>query len=319
MNDQPGVESHNDATEESGVSRRTRRGGLRRRFPSRQRRLVSTAALPALFTILNGLAGFASIHFATKDAMGEARPENLTIAAWMIFAGMLCDMLDGRIARITRKTSEFGEQLDSLCDMITFGVAPAILMARTVAMVLHGQVDRLEIIIGGPSVERVILCVAGVYAACAALRLARFNVETDVTESSHMTFRGLPSPGAAATVAALVLLFADLVAGESGWRSSVWILATVSIILPVATLAMALLMVSRFQYPHVVNQYIRSKKSFGFLVKLVVVILPAAILALSATVAAITIVFSFSGPVMALWRRIKPERPQENRTDKVDG
>jgi CDP-diacylglycerol--serine O-phosphatidyltransferase len=264
-----------------------------------------------MFTILNGLAGFASIHFATKDALGAASLLNLQIAAWLIFAAMVFDMLDGRIARVTRRTSEFGAQLDSLCDMVSFGLAPAMLMVRTVTMVLRGHVDRIDLLWSGPTVERVIWCVAGVYVACAALRLARFNVETDSDEQSHLYFRGLPTPGAAAAVAAMVLLFADLVPREQGWRSSTWVLAAVNITLPVMTLAVAFLMVSRIQYSHVINQYLRSKKPFGFLVKLVIVLI-GSILLFFITAAAMTLAYVVSGPLQALRRRVQRGRlPQQ--------
>ncbi len=287
--------------------KRMRLKRLGRRVHARRQKLVSTAALPVLFTVLNGLSGFASIHFATKDALGEAALLNLAMAGWLIFAAMVLDMLDGRVARITRRTSDFGGQLDSLCDMISFGVAPAMLMLRAVVMVLRGQVERVDILPGGLAIERVIWCVAGAYVACAALRLARFNVENDPDESSHMEFRGLPSPGAAAAIAAMVLLFASLAPLEKGWRSSTWILATVSITLPVITLIFALLMVSRFKYPHIVNYYIRNRKPFGFLVKLVLLLL-AAMLWLFVTGVLLTLGYALSGPARAIWSRIRNRR-----------
>lgn len=287
---------------------------LRRRPRTGRRTLVSTAALPAMFTILNGLAGFASIHFATKDALGEAGLANLKNAAWLIFGAMVFDMLDGRVARMTRRTSDFGGQLDSLCDMISFGVAPAMLMLRTVMMVLRGHVERVEVLSGALSgglvVERAVWCFAGAYVACAALRLARFNVESDPDESAHMEFRGLPSPGAAAAVAAMVLLFVRLAPLDEGWRSSTWILMTVSITLPFLALLTALLMVSRFRYPHLVNKYIRSKTPFSFLVKLAI-ILPAAILYSFITAAVATMGYALCGPLRACWNKLRRKRPVE--------
>jgi len=292
--------------EEAGETRRSKpRRGQRVR-----RRLVNTAALPALFTILNGLAGFASIHFATKNALGEADLWNLAAAAWLIFAAMVFDMLDGRVARITRRTSDFGGQLDSLCDVISFGAAPAMLMVRTVTMALRGQVERMDVLSGALTIERAIWCVAGVYLACAALRLARFNVENEPAESAHMDFCGLPCPGAAAAVAALVLLFAHLAPMQKGWQSSAWILMTVSITLPIVTLLTAMLMVSRLRYTHVVNQYIRSDKPFGFLVKLVLLLL-AAFLNFAVTMAVLAVAYALSGLVAAIWRRAKPKRKAE--------
>ncbi|MHC4295278.1 MAG: CDP-diacylglycerol--serine O-phosphatidyltransferase [Planctomycetota bacterium] len=288
-------ERQETSSESPSVDKKRVLPGRRRRHG--RRRLASTAALPALLTVLNGLAGFASIHFATKDALGHASLFNLQVAGWLIFAAMVFDMLDGRIARVTRQTSEFGEQLDSLCDMVSFGVA--------VIMVLRGHVERIDVLSGGLTLERVIWCVAGLYVACAALRLARFNVETDPDESAHMSFRGLPSPGAAAAVAAMVLLFVDLAPLEEGWRSSTWILLTTSITLPVVTLAVALLMVSAFRYPHVVNQYIRSKRQFGFLVKLVLLVLATILVGPFSIVAVLAVAYALAGPLQSISKRMR--------------
>ncbi len=264
-----------------------------------RRILQSTALLPALFTILNGLCGFGSIHFATKDALGSAQMSHLVLAAWLIFAAMVCDMLDGRLARMTRRTSDFGAQLDSMCDMVSFGVAPAALMLRTVITVMQGQIERLSYLDGHIFFERVIWCIAAIYVACSALRLARFNVETESDESSHMSFRGLPTPGAAAAIASLVLLFAHLVATEAGWESAQWLLVLVGFTLPTVTLAGAFMMVSRLRYPHMVNQYIRGRRPFSYLVKIVILILALFLLPYQ-TLAAGTIAFVSLGPVRAV-------------------
>jgi CDP-diacylglycerol--serine O-phosphatidyltransferase len=271
-----------------------RRGHAHRR----RRVLVSTAALPAICTLLNGLSGFAAIHFATKNALGGAEPGNLTAAAAMIGLGLFFDALDGRLARLTRKTSDFGAQLDSMCDVVTFGVAPAVLMLRTVASVLRGHFERVEVMLGAMAIERTMWCIAAVYFACAALRLARFNVETDAAESSHMTFRGLPSPGAAAAVASLVLLFTWLASAETGWQASMWVLVLVTVTLPIVTLAMALLMVSRLPYTHLVNHYLRGQKGFGFLVKIVLLVV-AAILQWQITFAVLAVGYALSGAARA--------------------
>ena len=281
-----------------------------RRAGARQRMLRSTAVLPGLVTILNGLAGFGAIHFATKDALGAPGAlGNLRFAAWLIFAAMVCDMLDGRLARMTRRTSDFGGQLDSLCDAISFGAAPAMLMMRTVVVALReGMIGFVPSV---PSVERLVWCIAAVYMACAVLRLARFNVENDPDESAHMDFRGLPTPGAATVVASFVLLLEHLVNIEAGWLGSPWLkgwlattpaLAAVGVALPAVTLAAALLMVSRFQYAHLVNKYIRGKRPFGYLVKLVILLLVGLLEPFVVTAAAAT-AYALSGPVGAVWRR----------------
>lgn len=283
-------------------------GRPRRR--KRRRILESTALLPGLLTIGNGLSGFAAIHFATKDALGEATLGHLVAAAYCIFLAMFFDMLDGRVARMTRRTTDFGGQLDSLCDVISFGVAPAMLMLRTVIMVVRAhQIAPLASVTHTVGMERVVWCVAGLYLACGVLRLARFNVENVPDESSHMSFQGLPSPGAAAAVAALVLLFEHLTGFESGWRSSSWLLASVAFALPAVALATGLLMISRVRYTHIVNQYIRGRRPFGYLVKIVIIGL-AGMLDPYVTLAVVTMVYVLSGPGGAIWRvaryRMKP-------------
>ena len=276
----------------------------RRRHHGRGRRLIlrSTAVLPAMFTLLNALAGFASIHFATKDALGQAALSNLSAAAWLIFGAMACDMLDGRLARMTRRTSDFGGQLDSLADVISFGLAPAVLMLRTVVMILREPLHFLPIF---PSLERVAWGFAAVYVACAALRLARFNVENEPDESSHMGFKGLPSPGAAAAIASLVLLFVELEPIREGWKSSPWLLGTVSFTLPTITLFTGFLMVSSFRYSHLLNQYVHAKRPFEYLVRLVVIVLVAVSAGVYITSAVVTVAYVLSGPVSHFWRRMR--------------
>ena len=158
--------------------------------------------------------------------------------------------------------------------------------------------------------------IGGIYVAGAVMRLARFNVENEPDESAHMTFRGLPSPGAAAAVGTLVLLFDHLMhlkeAAGTGptpalmsQETALWFAAAVSITLPIMTLAAGLLMVSNFKYPHIVNQYIRGRKPFGYLVKLIllaaaVMIEPFLTMAFAATV------FVAWSPLTAAFRRKRP-------------
>ena len=300
-----------------GVAPEEEIGPLRRGQRVRRRILRSTAVLPSLLTISNGLAGFGAIHFATKEAVDfDARLANLAVAAWLIFVAMVCDMLDGRVARMTRLTSDFGGQLDSLCDVISFGVAPALMMLRAIVAALR----QISFVPHGIAIERAAWCVAAVYMACAALRLARFNVENEPDEAAHMSFKGLPSPGAAAAVAGLILLFERLVhkegggwltsswlSGSAGWLSGPWTMGLISIVLTVVTLALGLLMVSRVTYSHLVNQYMRGKKPFSYLVKLVFVVL-AALIEPFVTLALVTVGYAASGPINAVLGRLRPRK-----------
>ena len=288
---------------------------LARRERTRRRLLVTISILPSMFTLGNGLLGFAAIHFATRTAI-DGEPALLGVAAWLLFAAMVCDMIDGRLARFARKTSDFGAQLDSMCDVISFGIAPPILMIRTVMGAVNGQVSKVPLLwrLSDVGVERVLWIIGAIYVAGAAMRLARFNVENEPDESAHMSFRGLPSPGAAAAVATLVLLFdhlmhlTDSLTGPSqaiiGPETALWFAAIISLALPLMTLAAGLLMVSNFRYPHVINQYIRGRKPFAYLVKLVL-LLAAALIEPFITMAAAATAYTLWAPITAILRRTR--------------
>ena len=279
---------------------------------ARRRILQSTAVLPSFVTILNGLAGLGAIHYATKTALGELGPQvegvfaavaNLRLAVWMLVLAMIFDMLDGRLARITRRTSDFGGQLDSLCDAVSFGVAPAILMIRTVVLAIR----QLELS-SQLQLERVVWSIGAVYLACTVMRLARFNVENEPAESAHMDFHGLPSPGAAGVVASLVMLFtwfADPKILGPAWQEAPWLMIGVSVILPVMTLAAALLMVSNVQYAHLVNHWIHGRRPISYVLKLVIIVL-AALYRFELAAAAFANVYALSGPAIVAWRRFRP-------------
>ena len=270
----------------------------------RGERMRGTAVLPAAFTLLNGLCGFAAIHYAVKQPLGESLTSgqvlmNLQIAAGLLFVAMFCDMLDGRVARMTRTTSDFGAQLDSLCDVISFGVAPAVLMLRSCISVLREQ--ELEML----GLERVVWGIAAVYMLSAVLRLARFNVETEEDESAHMSFKGLPTPGAAACIASLVLLLGHLSRQEwLGWDPRT-ILRVMSFVLPIMGLATGLLMVSRCPYPHIVNHYIRGHRPFSYICKLLVLLF---VLVISPypTMAVLSLIYVFSGPLHGMFKKKTP-------------
>ena len=165
----------------------TRRGGSIREL--RKRKVF--AVLPSLLTLGNAVCGFGAITYAAKLGPEVASKEDLYTAALLIFGAMVCDALDGPLARLSRQTSDFGAQLDSLCDAISFGVAPAFLMLKSsFDHVFH---------------PRILWVIAVLYMLCAILRLARFNVSKQ-TNTDHDHFSGLPSPAAAGMVASLVVM-----------------------------------------------------------------------------------------------------------------
>jgi CDP-diacylglycerol--serine O-phosphatidyltransferase len=303
-----------------------------KRAERRRKRIVaSIAILPSLLTLSNGLLGFAAIAVATRqeDVFGIAL-SNQALAVWLLVGGMLCDMLDGRVARMTHVTSDFGGQLDSMCDIISFGVAPAIVMLRTAVLTMHECLGVEE----NRLFERAIWCCAAIYVACAIVRLARFNVENEPDESAHMDFKGLPSPGAAAGLLSLVLLFEHFRNKSPGgwlansllkaeWFDGDWLLATVAIALPIAGAVIGLLMVSQLPYAHLLNKYMRGKKPVSYLVKVILIILAIVVMPL-VTLTIATQIFVFSAPVKALVAHIRKRRdakedaPAEPQVDPAD-
>ncbi len=270
-----------------------------------QRRLLrSTAVLPAFLTLLNGLFGFGAIHFATLVSQGTPLTagsdaiENLHKAVLLILAGMVCDMLDGRVARMTNTTSEFGAQLDSMCDVVSFGIAPAVITLRCGIPILREYTQDLNL-----PIERVFWCISALYISCAILRLARFNVETECDDEDHKNFHGLPTPGAAAMVCSVVLLFLWLLDKPMNVQFDPKLtLLTMSIVLPLVTLFGGVLMVSRVRYMHVANNFIRGRKPFSYLVGLVAVGL-GLYLFFHIAFAILCIGYALSGPVAALFRK----------------
>jgi CDP-diacylglycerol--serine O-phosphatidyltransferase len=185
----------------------------RRRIPPLRRGVY---ILPNLFTSAGLFAGFYSI-ISTLNSDFE-------LAAVMILVAQLCDMLDGRVARLTRSASSFGVQYDSLSDLVGFGVAPGILVYKW-ALVPWGRWGWLA---------------ASLYVTCGALRLARFNVQVGTVEKRH--FIGLPIPAAANVIAATVLLHYHL----SGGTGEAMQLKHISMLLVIYLVAA--LMVSEVRY-----------------------------------------------------------------------
>ncbi|MDR1931199.1 MAG: phosphatidylcholine/phosphatidylserine synthase [Spirochaetales bacterium] len=244
----------------------------RRRSPQpgrvKKMRLKYIAILPSLITLMNAICGFIAIVYASRGSSAEVLIFHLpgftlfALSGYMIFLAMIADVMDGRVARLSKTTSSFGGQLDSLSDAISFGVAPAFLMMRVVGVYL----ERWEPSPGlGAVLNQFVFLVAIVYVVCAVVRLARFNVENEEDESAHMNFSGLPSPAAAGVVVSLVIFQQDILpklADHSVYLFTIIESATVWA-LPVVTLGAGLLMITRVRYAHVVNHYLRGKKSFS--------------------------------------------------------
>ena len=220
--------------------------------------LLTTGALfGGFYAVLSGFSG------------------NFEIAAIAIFVAMVFDGLDGRVARMTNTQSDFGVQYDSLSDMVSFGIAPAI--------VVYGW--------GLTGLGKVGIAAAFVYASCAALRLARFNVQSSVNSSKY--FIGLPSPAAAALIAGFVWSAYSL---QPSW----FISAFTALLTAVA----GLLMVSNFKYPSFKQIDLRGRVPFVVILSIVmsfvvITIDPPRILLMLA------LAYAFYAPVKLLWSKFR--------------
>jgi CDP-diacylglycerol--serine O-phosphatidyltransferase len=242
----------------------------RRRIPPLRRGVY---LLPNLFTSAGLFAGFYSI-IATLS-------EEYRLAAVMILVAQLCDVLDGRLARLTRSTSSFGIQYDSLADLVAFGVAPGILVYQW-ALVPWGRWGWLA---------------ASLYVTCGALRLARFNVQIASVEKRH--FVGLPIPAAADLIAATVLLYYFF--GGAGATNK-------HILMLLVIYAVAGLMVSEIRYYSFKEIRFHHRHPFPVLLALIFLIMltigaPEAVLFLGAAG------YALSGPLGLAARALQRRRP----------
>ena len=276
------------------------------------------SVLPTLCTLGNLICGFAAIFYAAREPNLHMLWRDwtpLTLAGGLIFLGMFLDAIDGSLARLTNATSALGAQLDSLADVVTFGVAPAFMTLRLVAHHIEGS----GYIFIGPEADnifgKIIWGAAAVYVCCAALRLARFNVEMDNDPvNDHSLFRGLPSPGAAGTVASLVILHqhllvtwfdgAPVVPGEVLQPDAPLSFVQWSALgIPLIMLCCAFGMVSNVPYIHMTNRYVRGPRSFGYLVRLVIV-LARAVWSFRWALAIVFTAYALSGPARLIWSRV---------------
>lgn len=243
--------------------------------------------LPSLLTLANFTVGLLAIAKGIDALVLLGDPsENaealfyrkLESACLLIFLGMLFDALDGKVARLMNAMSDFGAQLDSFADALTFGVAPA-LLAKVV-------IDGEGLLQGTRFASRITFMASAVFAVMAILRLARFNLETDLDEASHRHFRGLPSPAAAGVVVStlwLVLILRrpelEMIEGTPTPLGRLmhfaqgidWdpILAWYPTWMLVALPGLGLLMVSRVRYAHLLSSLTRAPGQFITLVWIV--------------------------------------------------
>ena len=187
--------------------------------------------LPNLMTTANLFCGFFSVILSIQG--------NFKMAAVAVVIAAVFDQLDGRLARLTHATSKFGAEYDSLCDLVSFGMAPAMLMYLW-ALQPFGRIGMMACFL---------------FVACGALRLARFNVQVDVVEKNY--FQGLPIPMAAGILTSSVLAFDDL-----GWTPTEWRAP----LLLAMVVVMAFVMVSNFRYRSFKDLDLKQRLPFRYLV-----------------------------------------------------
>lgn len=233
--------------------------------------------LPNLFTTACLFAGF----YAIVAAMGN----RFEAAAVAIFIAMIMDGLDGRIARLTNTQSDFGAQYDSLADLVAFGLAPSLVMYVFTLSTL-GKLGWLA---------------AFIYAACAALRLARFNTQVGVADKRY--FQGLASPSAAAVIAGAV------------WVANDYQIGGLSVAIPAAilTVFIGLLMVSNIRYRSFKDLDLKGKIPF---VSVLVVVMVFVLVSIDPpqVLFAVFLLYSLSGPATTIMGRRKRRLQREQES-----
>lgn len=236
--------------------------------------------LPNLFTTGGLFAGFYAIIAATQG--------RFDVACIAIFVAGILDGVDGRVARLTNTQSEFGVQYDSLADLISFGLAPALVMYHWALVSMR---------VDGVTLGKIGWIAAFLYAACAALRLARFN--SQVGQIDKRWFIGLASPAAAGLIASFV------------WTSFTLGYATGAELRYAAlavTVAAALLMVSPLRYVSFKGSGARNDRVPFVAIVIVLAVLIAIAIEPPAVLLAITACYAASGPVQATFRRLRRRR-----------
>ena len=229
--------------------------------------------IPNSFTLLSLLAAFYSI---TQSSLGDGHYMRACIA---IFISALLDGLDGRAARMFNAQSPFGEQLDSLADCIAFGLAPALLIYNYALQPLG----------------RIGIACAFVYAACAAMRLARFNVQIGVVDKKY--FIGVASPLAAILITTFVMVHMDW---QIEWpRSDI----TFRVFAALWVVVVGLLMVSNLKY-YSFKEFDKKRVPFVALI-VIVLILGVVLYDIPAGLLAISVIYALSGIVSSIWNKLK--------------
>lgn len=245
--------------------------------------------LPNLFTTVALFAGFFSIV--------QAMNGRFELSALAIFVALVFDGLDGRVARFTHTQSAFGAEYDSLSDMVSFGVAPA-LVIYVWALKDFSVAENIPLL-GAWVTTKLGWIAAFIYCACAALRLARFNTQLEVADKRY--FQGLPSPAAACVVAGLVWAMNEHQIRGADVKWLAWVL----------TMFAGLTMVSNFKYYS--GKDINPRKSVSFPAVVAIALAVVALVAVSSTLPEMLFIlfvcYALSGYALAGWEMVRRKGP----------
>ena len=244
----------------------------RMRRLSRERLSRGLFVLPTLFTVGNLFCGYLSIWCSIRGTF--------EIAAYLIIIAAVLDALDGRIARLTHSTSEFGSEYDSLADLVSFGVAPAILAYSW----------------GLSDFSRLGWLASFLFVVCGSMRLARFNIQTHLVDKKY--FIGLPIPAAAGTISTLVLVTPEPLVDRI-WMAGLLLL----------TVVLSYLMISTIRYRSFKDLDLKQRRPAWILPLIAVVF---AVIAFRPTLSllALALVFAASGPVAKVVGFLRRKHPQ---------
>jgi len=254
--------------------------------------------VPNALTLCNSLCGFAAILYTLRAYEYNETHQALwvfVVSSIMIFSAMVFDAMDGFAARLLDAASLHGIQMDSLSDMVTFGVAPATLVAIMTHCLRDWSLNRTQ--------EIWVYLACSVYLGGAALRLATYNVHAMQEKKSSEYFSGLPSPGAAAALC-VVVFFAYAWGGSTDA-----VLRKLAFILPCYAAVLGLLMTSTIPYVHAAKWLLSVRRSKVRLAMLIAMLAIAVIFRTSGLMFLVT-AYVFSGPVTWMIRKLRPVSAQ---------
>jgi CDP-diacylglycerol--serine O-phosphatidyltransferase len=271
-------------------------------LPKRRGVRAGIYILPNMITALSLFFGFLAIKLSIEGRMGvENSSRAFELAAYCILAAGVCDGLDGSVARLTRTQSAFGVQFDSLSDLVAFGVAPALLVYN---YALHG-------------LGRVGFAAVFVYAACGALRLAKFNVQSSLGKASG-NFSGIPIPMGAAPLAVYILAQGDLASWGTEKNYPEWAINIAAFLTSADVLRYSLLgiviviafgMISTFEYFSTKSIRLPRKSPFKTLAAFLALFTFLLISQFTLTLVLTMLIYVLHGPI--IWLLFKRDRDAE--------